>query len=216
MRTGANDEIRTRDLLITNQLLYRLSYIGFYSETASIPIQISSCPLYCPFYKKLANQGDAIHAGSRPAFYLSKSVPLPTVQHLFRTIERGRQAHSQEFGVTTIPPPLRMNTMIPNPPRFVHEFRSEYEVTNPGKKAVEEVRGGHLNPPPVDFSADFFASGFFLIRKNSLKRGNDGVAHLGGPHPAGSFRINIACPIAFSNDGAHGGFDRGCRGRFAQ
>ncbi len=28
LKTGANDEIRTRDLLITNQLLYQLSYIG--------------------------------------------------------------------------------------------------------------------------------------------------------------------------------------------
>jgi hypothetical protein len=29
---GANDGIRTRDLLITNQLLYRLSYIGEVAE----------------------------------------------------------------------------------------------------------------------------------------------------------------------------------------
>jgi hypothetical protein len=29
-RTGADDEIRTRDLLITNQLLYQLSYVGVY------------------------------------------------------------------------------------------------------------------------------------------------------------------------------------------
>jgi hypothetical protein len=28
LRDGANDGIRTRDLLITNQLLYQLSYIG--------------------------------------------------------------------------------------------------------------------------------------------------------------------------------------------
>ena len=28
MLRGANDGIRTRDLLITNQLLYQLSYIG--------------------------------------------------------------------------------------------------------------------------------------------------------------------------------------------
>ena len=30
-KDGANDEGRTRDLLITNQLLYQLSYIGVYS-----------------------------------------------------------------------------------------------------------------------------------------------------------------------------------------
>jgi hypothetical protein len=28
LKAGANDGIRTRDLLITNQLLYQLSYVG--------------------------------------------------------------------------------------------------------------------------------------------------------------------------------------------
>jgi hypothetical protein len=30
--TGADDQNRTGDLLITNQLLYRLSYIGIHSD----------------------------------------------------------------------------------------------------------------------------------------------------------------------------------------
>ena len=35
--TGANDEIRTRDLLITNQLLYQLSYIGVHFCRPFVP-----------------------------------------------------------------------------------------------------------------------------------------------------------------------------------
>ncbi len=32
LKSGANDRIRTDDLLITNELLYQLSYIGFRNE----------------------------------------------------------------------------------------------------------------------------------------------------------------------------------------
>ena len=55
---GAGSRIRTDDLLITNQLLYQLSYAGIYEGKPSILIH-SFRPLY-PLFVSLSSKTDAI------------------------------------------------------------------------------------------------------------------------------------------------------------
>ena len=45
---GAGSRIRTDDLLITNQLLYQLSYAGFYEGKYS-PMRLLRIAFYTPF-----------------------------------------------------------------------------------------------------------------------------------------------------------------------
>ena len=45
---GAGSRIRTDDLLITNQLLYQLSYAGFYEGKYSLT-RLRRVPFYTPF-----------------------------------------------------------------------------------------------------------------------------------------------------------------------
>ena|ERR1700720_4519835 len=59
---GAGSRIRTDDLLITNQLLYQLSYAGIYEGKPSILIHFFR-PLYPPFVslrQKRAQRADSV------------------------------------------------------------------------------------------------------------------------------------------------------------
>ena len=59
---GAGSRIRTDDLLITNQLLYQLSYAGIYEGKSSILIHFFR-PLYPPFVslrQKRAQRADSV------------------------------------------------------------------------------------------------------------------------------------------------------------
>jgi hypothetical protein len=48
LKTGADSRIRTDDLLITNQLLYQLSYVGIYKGEYSL-IPLPRISFYTPF-----------------------------------------------------------------------------------------------------------------------------------------------------------------------
>jgi hypothetical protein len=49
LKTGAGSRIRTDDLLITNQLLYQLSYAGIYKGKYSL-VPLPRISFYTPFY----------------------------------------------------------------------------------------------------------------------------------------------------------------------
>ena len=80
-RNGAGSRIRTDDLLITNQLLYQLSYAGIYEGKPSILIHFFR-PLYPPFVslrQKRAQRAD--------------SVPLPLRTVRIPSSKRGNIIH---------------------------------------------------------------------------------------------------------------------------
>ena len=63
LKTGANDGIRTRDLLITNQLLYQLSYIGVFSVEMWIFLKslLALYLIFCTGRIKMRSNGQKIN-----------------------------------------------------------------------------------------------------------------------------------------------------------
>ncbi len=69
----ANERTRTADLLITNELLYQLSYIGFSVRTAKLRISGPSAK-YHTSEKRV--KGNATHAEPLAPFALWLNLPL--------------------------------------------------------------------------------------------------------------------------------------------
>src|ERR1700736_6968250 len=89
---GAGSRIRTDDLLITNQLLYQLSYAGIYEGKPSILIHFFR-PLYPPFVsprQKRAQRADSVPLPLR-------TVRIPS-QEASAFINAGTSAHLTDAG----------------------------------------------------------------------------------------------------------------------